>query len=273
MREADLYALWACVLEQSNWEKEYSKTLEEVGFHPGRATVVAFFHPTRDIRIIVHGDDFVVEGQQSDLDWVRDVLAAKYLLKVRGILGPEPCDQKRIVILGRVVDWRADELWWEADPRHVEKILEACGMSSGNSAVVPGGKLQEEDGDDQQLAGEDLAKYRSVTATANFIAQDRPDVRFAGKELCRDMAKPTRGSCRKMKKLARYLKGQPRVVQKFKFDVDGLGDEVKVIVDSDWAGCTATRRSTNGGCIMVGDLCVKAWSTTQKVVAFSSGEA
>ena len=53
----------------------------------------------------MHGDDFVVEGQQSYLDWVRDVLAAKYLLKVRGILGPEPCDQKV-----RVVDWRADEL-------------------------------------------------------------------------------------------------------------------------------------------------------------------
>ena len=268
-----IFALCGMRTAASNWEKEYSKTLEEVGFHPGRATAVAFFHPTRDIRIIVHGDDFVVEGQQSDLDWVRDVLAAKYLLKVRGILGPEPCDQKRIVILGRVVDWRADELWWEADPRHVEKILEACGMISGNSGVVPGAKLQEEDGDDQQLAGEDLAKYRSVTATANFIAQDRPDVRFAVKELCRDMAKPTRGSWRKMKKLARYLKGQPRVVQKIKFDVDGLGDEVKVIVDSDWAGCASTRRSTNGGCIMVGDLCVKAWSTTQKVVAFISGEA
>ena len=116
------------------------------------------------------------------------------MLKVRGIFGPEPCDQKRVVILGRVVDWRADEFWWEADPRHVEKILEACGMTSGNSAIIPGAKLQQKDGDDQQLAGEDLAKYRSVTATANFIAQDRPDVRFAVKELCRDMAKPTRGA-------------------------------------------------------------------------------
>ena len=89
----------------------------------------------------MHGDDFVVEAQQSDVNWVRDVLAAKYLVKVRGILKQEPCDQKRIAILERAVDWRADELWWEADPRHVEKILEACGMISGNSPVVPGGKL------------------------------------------------------------------------------------------------------------------------------------
>ena len=90
-------------------------------------------------------------------------------------------------------------------------------------------------------------------ATANFIAQDRPDVRFAVKELCREMARPTCASWRKLKKLARYLRGQPGVVLKIKLDVDGVGNEVKIIVDSDWAGCLQTRRSTNGGCIMVSD--------------------
>ena len=221
----------------------------------------------------MHGDDFVVEGEQSDLEWVRDELAAKYLLTVRGILGPEPCDQKSIFILVRAVEWRADELWWEADPRHVEKNLEVCGMTSGNPSALPGVKVSEEEGDDQPLVGEELARYRFVAATANFIAQDRPDVKFAVKELCRNMAKPTFTSWRKMKKLARYFKGQPRVVQKIKFDVVGIGLEVNVIVDSDWAGCASTRKSAIGGCIMVGDICVKAWSTTQKVVALRSGEA
>ena len=154
------------------------------------------------------------------------------------------------MILGRVVEWRKDELWWEADPRHVEKIFQVCGLVSGNPSVVPRVKLQEEHGD-EELAGEDLVRYRSVVATANFIAQDRPDVRFAVKEFCREMARPTCASWRKLKKLARYLKGQPRVVQKIKLDVDGIGDEVKIIVDSDWAGCMQTRRSTNGGCIIV----------------------
>ena len=162
----------------SNWEKEYSNTLEMVGFCPGRAIVVAFYHAEREVRIVVHGDDFVVQGKQSDL-------AAKKILKARSILGPEQGDQKSIVVLGWVVDWRADELWWEADPRHVERILQVCGMVSGNPSVVPGVKLQEEDGD------EDLTRYRSVVATANFISQDRPDVRFAVKELCREVARPT----------------------------------------------------------------------------------
>ena len=195
--------------------------------------------------------------------------AREVFLKVRGILGPDPGDQKSIVIWGRVVEWRKDELWREADPRHVEKILQVCGLVSGSPSVVPGVKLQEEHGDDAELSWEDLVRYRSVVTTANFNVQDRPDVKFAVKELCRETARPTCASWRKLKKLARYLRGQPRVVQKIKLDVDGIGDEVKIIVDSDWAGCVQTRRSTNGGCVMVGDICLKAWSTTQRVVALT----
>ena len=62
-------------------------------------------------------------------------------------------------------------------------------------------------------------------------------------------------------------------MQKIELDVNGIGDEVKIIVDSDWAGCVQTRRSTNGGCILVGDICLTAWSKTQRVVALSGGEA
>ena len=63
----------------SNWEKEYSNTLKMVGFCPGRAIVVAFYHVEREVRIVVHGNDFAV-GNQSDLEWVRDLLAAKFFL-------------------------------------------------------------------------------------------------------------------------------------------------------------------------------------------------
>ena len=191
-----IYTLYGMRTAASNWEKEYSNTLEVVRFRPGRATVVAIYHPERDVRIVVHGDDFVVEGKQS----VGTGRVGRVVYpESQGILGPDPGDQKSIVILGRVVEWRKDELWWEADPRHVEKILQVRGLVSGNPSVVPGVKLQEEHGDDEELAGEDLVRCRSVVATANFIAQDRPDVRFAVKELCREMARP---SWRKLKKLA-----------------------------------------------------------------------
>ena len=63
-----IFSLCGMRIAASNWEKEYSKTLVEAGFRSGRATVVAFYHPERDIRIIVHGDEFAVEGKHSDLE-------------------------------------------------------------------------------------------------------------------------------------------------------------------------------------------------------------
>ena len=44
-------------------------------------------------------------------------------------------------------------------------------------------------------------------------------------------------------------------------------------VDTDHAGCLKTRRSTNGGALMHGLHTIKSWSSTQSVIALSSGEA
>ena len=43
--------------------------------------------------------------------------------------------------------------------------------------------------------------------------------------------------------------------------------------DSDWAGCRRTARSTSVGALMVGKHLLKSWSSTQKSIALSSGEA
>ena len=44
-------------------------------------------------------------------------------------------------------------------------------------------------------------------------------------------------------------------------------------MDSDWAGCRKTRKSTNGGVLYFGETAVRGWATTQAVIALSSGEA
>ena len=48
---------------------------------------------------------------------------------------------------------------------------------------------------------------------------------------------------------------------------------LQVYVDTDYAGCPRTRRSTNGGLVMHGSHLLKTWASTQTVVALSSGEA
>jgi len=48
---------------------------------------------------------------------------------------------------------------------------------------------------------------------------------------------------------------------------------VDVYTDTDWAGCPLTRKSTSGGCVMLGRHCMKHWSSTQTSISLSSGEA
>ena len=49
--------------------------------------------------------------------------------------------------------------------------------------------------------------------------------------------------------------------------------DVNVYVDSDWAGCTHTRRSTSGVALFVLGVNILSHSRTQATVALSSGEA
>ena len=48
---------------------------------------------------------------------------------------------------------------------------------------------------------------------------------------------------------------------------------IDVWTDTDYAGCRETRKSTSGGIIHWGNHILRSWSSTQKVIALSSGEA
>jgi len=115
-------------------------------------------------------------------------------------------------------------------------------------------------------------EFRGLAARANYLSLDRPDIQFATKEICREMAKPTEKGMLKMKRLARYLLQFPRVVLEYNPSVEECGI-IDVYSDSDWAGCVRTRKSTSGGIMMLGDGVVKTWSSTQTTIAQSSGEA
>ena len=48
---------------------------------------------------------------------------------------------------------------------------------------------------------------------------------------------------------------------------------IDTYVDTDWAGCVRTRKSTSGGTVMPGRRCIKHWSSTQPSVSLNSCEA
>ena len=110
-----------------------------------------------------------------------------------------------------------------------------------------------------------------MVARGIYLSQDRSDIQYAVKELSRKMSKPNRADVEKLKHLARYLIGRQRAV--IHFDYQSVPSHWSVWVDSDWAGCKITRKSTSGGLVMFGSHVIRSWSTTQNVIALSSGEA
>jgi hypothetical protein len=99
------------------------------------------------------------------------------------------------------------------------------------------------------------------------------------------------GDWRKLKRLARYLLDKTRFVLYYSYQLaetasnrpgmTGSHDSTRIArhgdittwVDTDYAGCRVTRRSTSGGCVLLGTHLIKGWSTTQSKIALSSGEA
>ena len=176
-------------------------------------------------------------------------------------------------LLNRVV--RGDARGWrlEADPRHAELVVEQLDDGNLKPAVTPGVEGQEEldRDDDVDITGADATRFRGAAARCNYMAFDRPDMQYATKEVCREMAKPTTGSLRRLRRIGQYLKKKPRLV--WNFDMQCKSDILNVYTDSNWASCRRSCKSTSGGTVMIGNHCLKAWSKTQALVAKSSAEA
>ena len=122
-----------------------------------------------------------------------------------------------------------------------------------------------------ELNPKEATLYRALSARCNYLAQDRCDISYAAKELCREFAIPNKDSYARLKRLVRYLVGLPRLI--YRYDFQEMPSHIIVYSDTDFAGCQSTRRSTSGGVALRGSHNIKHWSKTQTTTCLSSGEA
>ena len=254
------------------WQEEVARWMRGLGFTRGRYSPCIYWNRKKGIKATVHGDDFIISCGVEEVSWMRGKMEERFTAKVV-VIGHGKDEEKEGKVLNRIV--RAIPTGWEyeADPRHAEIIVKEMGVQDCKAVGSPGEdeKKYEIEENDTELEKGKATKYRKIAARANYLASDRIDIQYSVKEVCRLMAKPTEGGWKKLKRLARYLKGRPRVVWQYRWQ--GERDHVEVYTDSDWAGCARTRRSTSGGIAMRGKHIIKGWSVTQKTVAVSSGEA
>ena len=181
--------------------------------------------------------------------------------------------------------WTADDIEYEADPKHRKLIMEHFAFDDESSHLVFNGEKEwrkeeeweeellekEEDWEEESLPPAEATVFRCVAARANFLSLGCLDLQFPVKQMSRGMAKPKVGSWKRMKKIARYLVNRKRIIWQFKWQ--DSENKFHVCGDSDWGGRTGSRKSTSGGVWMIGAHCIKTWSVTQGAYALSSAEA
>ena len=153
-------------------------------------------------------------------------------------------------MLNRVLSWGRDGIQYEADQRHADIVVDELGLKESKPVSTPGSK---EDVDRMPLdLGEPLnpthsTQYRALAARLNYLALDRPDIQFATKEAAKYMSAPSEGNWLLMKRIGRYLKGNPRLVQMFRWQ--SATRALHTYTDSDWAGDKVSRKSKRRHCI------------------------
>jgi hypothetical protein len=227
--------------------------MEEMGCKECKVTNGDFTHPERDLRAVVHVDDFLLSGESHQLQWFRDHFAKKYELKVE-VAGWAHGDSRGLQFLGRAIRLTQTGIELEGDDKHVEMMEKEWDMAHSNPVATPYVKLDATVTGAQveatNLNSADATFYRRAAARINYSALDRPDLSFASRVASSHMSCPKEGDYQLIKRIIRYLKGKPRVAIRYKFQDASEG--ITVFTDSDWAGDEATRRSTSGGVVCRG---------------------
>ena len=263
------------------WQEDYTGLLVGAGFRRGVSNGAVFHQPDTDVRVLVHGDDFLVLGKQAEIDSFEALLRSRYELKKLANLGLAPADDKSGVFLNRVVQVlegsrpNRARVAVEPDSRHARLVVRELGLEGAKGTDVPMPKRSAEqqfaDWETPALGPEAAKVYRSCTMRVAYLAQDRVDLGEAAKTLARFMQQPTEGAMGLLKRVARYLIKHPqtrRVFEDTKFP-----EKIRVYVDSDHAGCAVARKSTTGYVVRLGHNTVKHGSNLQSTTALSSGES
>ena len=65
---------------------------------------------------------------------------------------------------------------------------------------------------DEDFNAADARLYRGVAARLNYVSPDRPDIGYAVKEAAHSMSAPKASDLHRLRKIGKYLSGQPRLV-------------------------------------------------------------
>ncbi|KAJ9547414.1 hypothetical protein OSB04_019957 [Centaurea solstitialis] len=116
----------------------------------------------------------------------------------------------------------------------------------------------------------DVTLFRGMIGSLLYLTASRPDIMYSTCLCARYQDEPKESHLTAVKRIFRYLKGTPNLGLWYSKD---SGFHLTAYSDSDFAGCKIDRKSTTGGCHLLGGKLMSWISKKQNSVSTSTAEA
>nr|GEZ41221.1 uncharacterized mitochondrial protein AtMg00810-like [Tanacetum cinerariifolium] len=145
--------------------------------------------------------------------------------------------------LGLQVQQRPDGIFIHQD-KYMQEILNKFNFGSVRTATTPyeATKPKSKNESDSPV---NVHLYRSMIGSLMYLTASRPDIMFVVSACLRHEVTPTTSNLEAVKKIFKYLKGQPKLGLWYPKELPLV---LEAYSDSDYAGANKDRKSTTGGC-------------------------
>ncbi|GJY59188.1 putative ribonuclease H-like domain-containing protein [Tanacetum coccineum] len=215
------------------WYETLSTYLLDNGFQRGNIDKTLFIRRDKgDILLVqVYVDDIIFGSTKKSLcTEFEKMMHKKFQMSSMGEL---------TFFLGLQVKQKEDGIFISQD-KYVTEILKKFGFTDVKTASTPMETqkplLKDEDGEEV-----DVHLYRSMIGSLMYLTSSRPDIMFAVCACARYQVNPKVSHLHAVKRIFRYLKGQPKLG--LWYPKDSPFDLV-AYTDSDYAGASLDRKST-----------------------------
>ncbi|GJR46345.1 putative ribonuclease H-like domain-containing protein [Tanacetum coccineum] len=170
--------------------------------------------------------------------------------------------------LGLQVQQKEDGIFISQD-KYVADILKKFDFTTVKAASTPI-ETNKALNKDEEAEDVDVHLYRSMIGSLMYLTTSRPDIMFAVCACARFQVTPKTSHLHAVKRIFRYLKGQPKLGLWYPRDSPF---DLEAFSDSDYAGASLDRKSTTGGCQFLGKRLISWQCKKQTIVANSTTEA
>ncbi|GKA29041.1 putative ribonuclease H-like domain-containing protein [Tanacetum coccineum] len=244
------------------WYETLSTYLIENGFRRGTIDKTLFIKKDKgDILLVqVYVDDIIFGSTKKSLcDEFEGLMHKRFQMSSMGEL---------TFFLGLQVQQKDDGIFISQD-KYVTDILKKFDFATVRTTSTPM-ETNKALLKDEEATDVDVHLYRSMIGSLMYLTASRPDIMFVVCACARFQVTPKTLHLHAMKRIFRYLKGQPKLGLWYPRDSPF---DLEAFSDSDYVGASLDRKSTTGGCQFLGRRLISWQCKKQTIVANSTTEA